>query len=271
MVVHAVAGARVYLAVLRPPSTPCPLCLSLRIRASRPREDLSAFPLDVLLGTSDGSRWPSDVAAAGAIAHQAVRSLADPVEEQEPASLVEFNLDTFERVLHPVLHTPFCPACGHTTAAPPLPRLSEESEVSPAESWRRMQRAVDPLTGIFAGVKVVEPAAEDATVDGFAARITGGTDTRLFSRVRALTTGSATKHDRLGAQVCALGEGLERYSAGVYDVSRLVRASLNELGRTAVDPRQSAPRLGPGIPSFAGTPNALPVQPGSTHRLGGGS
>ncbi|MFC5052133.1 YcaO-like family protein [Saccharothrix xinjiangensis] len=238
-VVFAVAGARVRFAVLRPPRTACPLCLELRVRATRPDTAVSRLPMRVLLGTSCDDGWPSSGAAAGLIAHQVVRAMAappDPVRLLRTADLVELDLDSCERVVRPVLHLPFCPVCATATArlAPPAP---PEGPPSAAESWRRMRDAVDPLTGIVAGIQVYEPGDGGPRSGSTCAWNRGGTDTRWFSPVRASCVGGATKADPLEARVCALGEVLERYAAGVYDPSRFVRASLAELGSAAIDPR----------------------------------
>jgi bacteriocin biosynthesis cyclodehydratase domain-containing protein len=239
VVVYASAGACVYVAVLRPPRTACPLCLSRRIRASRPDRALGSLPLDMLLGAWSDVAWPSSVAAVGLIAHQAIRVIANPGSaELGPTELIELNLDTCECVRHPLLHTPFCPVCHEQVPRPPtLTLLRDRPAVSLKESWQRMQCVVDPLTGIVAGVRVIAPGDADSTVDSVTAWARGGTDTRWFSPVRSSTVGGATKHDPLNAQVCALGEVLERYSAGIYDPAQFVRASLSELGPTAVDPR----------------------------------
>jgi ribosomal protein S12 methylthiotransferase accessory factor len=101
-----------------------------------------------------------------------------------------------------------------------------------------MRRAVDPLTGIVSGVRVTRPGDSDSTVDCTVAWGQGGTDTRWFSPVRASTVGGATKHDALDAEVCALGELLERYAAGIYDPELFLRAALTQLGSSAVDPRE---------------------------------
>jgi ribosomal protein S12 methylthiotransferase accessory factor len=239
VVVCASAGARVYVAMLQPPRTACPLCLSRRIRACRPDRALGSLPLDMLLGVSSDTHWPSNAAAAGLIAHQALRVIANPEStESGLAELIELNLDTCQSVHHPLLHTPLCPVCSEQVPHPPkVMMLRDRPAVCLDESWRRMQRAVDPLTGIVAGIRLIAPGDADSTVDCAVAWAQGGTDTTWFSPVRSSTVGGATKHDPLNAQVCALGELLERYSAGIYDPAQFLRASLSELGPAAVDPR----------------------------------
>lgn len=240
VVVYACAGASVYVAVLRPPRTACPLCVVRRIRACRPDPAMGSLPLDVLLGaSSDDTHWPSNAAAAGLIAHQTLRVIANPgLAESDLAELIELNFDTCQNVRHPLLHTPLCPVCSERVSHPPtMIMLQDRPAVCLEESWQKMQRAVDPLTGIVAGIRLIVPGDADSTVDCATAWAQGGTDTTWFSPVRSSTIGGATKHDPLHAQVCALGEILERYSTGIYDPTRFLRASLSELGATAVDPR----------------------------------
>ena len=241
VLLHAAAGARVYWATLRPPTTACPLCVSVRIRACRPDRALASLGLRVTLGATDDPRWPSTAATAAMVAHQAIRLITSASETppEGPAELIELNLDDATTTRHPLLHTPWCPACHQrvTPRGPGGPAGGEHPEVTLEQSWRRMRAAVDPLTGIVSGIAVTVPGDAGATVDCAVAWAQGGTDTRWFSSVRASTVGGATKHDPLHARVCALGEILERYAAGIHRPDQFVRASLAQLGEEAVDPR----------------------------------
>ncbi|MFI8001678.1 TOMM precursor leader peptide-binding protein [Streptomyces sp. NPDC086010] len=241
VVAYAAGGSRLFLAVLRPPHTACPLCVALRLRATRPDPALGDLPIDVLLGTGGGGPWPSASASAGIIAHRALRAAGRAAPEAEPAELLELDLDSLERIKHPLLHTPLCPACREHIEAPAPPVLpgphDEPADLSPALSADRMERALDPLTGIYAGVHVVAHDTTEPVSGQFTAWVTGGTDTRRFSPVRSGATGSATKRSEVSARVCAIGEGLERYSAGIYDRARFIRGSFDALGPMALDPR----------------------------------
>lgn len=160
---------------------------------------------------------------------------------RKPAELLELDLDSLERIKHPLLHTPLCPACREHIEAPAPPVLpgptTKPADLSPALSAVRMERALDPLTGIYAGVHVVAHDTTEPVSGQFTAWVTGGTDTRRFSPVRSGATGSATKRSEVSARVCAIGEGLERYSAGIYDRARFIRGSFDALGPMALDPR----------------------------------
>lgn len=244
VVLYASAGARAYWAVLRPPTTACPLCVSVRIRACRADRQLGSLGLRVTLGAGDDTHWPSGAATAAAVAHQAIRVLTAATDAAAaaagtgPATLVELNLDDASITHHPLLHTPMCPACHHLVGGRPFDeRAGRPAAVSLAESWERMQRAVDPLTGIVSGLAVIPPGDARTGVDCTVAWARGGTDTTWFSSVRASTVGGATKVDPLEARVCALGEILERYAAGIHRPEQFVRGSLAELGPAALDPR----------------------------------
>ncbi|NUT52875.1 MAG: TOMM precursor leader peptide-binding protein, partial [Saccharothrix sp.] len=216
-------------ALLRPPRTGCPVCLVRRIRATRPDRAMADFPLGTLLGACSEPGWPSDTAAAALVAHRIIGAAGDAPDE---AVLAELDFDTWARVDHPVLRLPRCPACAPPARSAEVD-LRDAPAVTVARSWQRMSRAVDPLTGVVADLRV-RPSADRSSTAVWAS---GGTDTRSFSPVRASCVGGATKHDPVDAKVCALGEVFERYAAGIYDPDRFVRACLADLGDAAVDPR----------------------------------
>ncbi|MCP2257402.1 ribosomal protein S12 methylthiotransferase accessory factor [Streptoalloteichus tenebrarius] len=233
---------RLYLAVLRPPTTACPLCVALRMRANLPAQDIAHLPLDSLVGGCSDDRWPTTTAAASLVAHHVILALREtpPGEAGGPGELWELDLDSLTRTVHPLLHLPLCPGCAGRVATPGEDLFAEEPEPATEECWRRMSRGVDPLTGIVGEVRLIRlPRGWDGGAGGscWLGVTVGGTATRRFSPLAASTKGAAAKHDPTLARVCALGEVLERYPAGVYDPARLVRATLAELGPAAVDPR----------------------------------
>ncbi|GAA3491202.1 YcaO-like family protein [Streptomyces cremeus] len=123
---------------------------------------------------------------------------------------------------------------NNRTAAP-SENADEATGRDDAACWERMRHAVDPLTGMVPQLRVDEC---DSDLGGATyARTAGMTKTSWFSPVTAEARGGAVKSDPVTARVCAVGETLERYAAGVYDPRRLVRASYTELGEDAVDPR----------------------------------
>ncbi|MEU2360647.1 YcaO-like family protein [Streptomyces noursei] len=231
LVTYLSTPTRLLLATLSPPRTPCPVCLVRRIRANHTWQPVAGLPLDLLLGAAQSEAWPTTAVAAGAVAHAVLTALAAPEAPTGPPELTELDHATWERTGHALFHTPGCPACA--SAAVP-PERDGTAAVDVAESWRLMRGAVDPLTGLVPELRVDEPSGPDGTTY---ARTAGMTTTTWFSPVAAEARGGAVKSDPVNARVCAVGETMERYAAGVYDPDRLVRATLAELGDAAVDPR----------------------------------
>ncbi|WP_344682794.1 TOMM precursor leader peptide-binding protein [Saccharopolyspora taberi] len=255
VIVFACTPAKIHVGVLRPPETACPLCLERRIRANWPGQDIADAPLEILLGTCSEPDWPSNNAMTGLIAHAVLRAVGTRDHDPGVAELVELDLDSWASTRHPVLHLPSCPGCAQQvrTSAPPL-AWRDNTTPALADSWQRMQKALDPLTGIFTAVRTRRPDDSEATL----ALTAGGIDTRWFSSVSAYTVSGSAKHDPLEASVCALGEGLERYAAGVYDRGDFVRGSLSELGPAALDPRE----LPLGSPAeYSSVKRFVPYQP----------
>ncbi|MFD5427585.1 YcaO-like family protein [Streptomyces sp. NPDC127084] len=226
---------RILWAVLDPPGTACPLCLALRLRSNHIWQSIADLPLDVLLGAADMEEWPTTAVAAGLLAHQTLSILS-----QGPASgtgyLMEIDYGSFTSASHSVLHTPNCTGCSAVAILPA--RAEHDSAEDSHSSWERMRRAVDPLTGIVAGVNVTDGASMPGGMSGISYAVTTGESaTHWFSAVRAAARGGAAKSDPTSAQVCALGEALERYGGAVYQPDKLVRSSYRALSATAVDPR----------------------------------
>ncbi|MFE4022768.1 TOMM precursor leader peptide-binding protein [Streptomyces sp. NPDC059101] len=232
LVTYLSTPTRLLLATLAPPRTPCPVCLVRRIRANHTWQPVAGLPLDRLLGAAESEAWPTTAVAAGAVAHAVLTALAAPEAPTGPAELTELDHATWERTGHTLFHTPGCPACG--TAAVP-PERDETAAVDAGESWRLMRGAVDPLTGLVPELRVDAAAGPEGGTTY--ARTAGMITTTWFSPVAAEARGGAVKSDPVNARVCAVGETLERYAAGVYDPDRFVRATLAELGDTAIDPR----------------------------------
>ncbi|MBR7672776.1 TOMM precursor leader peptide-binding protein [Streptomyces daliensis] len=244
LVVHLSTPSRLLFATLRPPHTACPLCLVRRIRANHTWQAVAGLPLDALMGAAHDDAWPTATVAAGLLAHE-VLTLGGPGPAPDSAVLTEVDHRSLERVQHATFHTPGCPACSsHTVHTVPPPEGGRGRDtpaddtgtdgVDVRESWERMRGAVDPLTGLVLELRVDETEAPGGTTY---ARTAGRTATKWFSPVSAEARGGAVKGDPVLARVCAVGETMERYAAGVYDPARLVRATFASLGDEAIDPR----------------------------------
>ncbi|CAM5637537.1 YcaO-like family protein [Streptomyces fumanus] len=265
LVTYLDTPTRLFYATLTPPRTPCPVCLVRRLRANHVWQPIADLPLGVLLGAADTGTWPSTAVAAGLLAHEVLTLLTSGTphgqdgtphgrdgtpqgqhgtpqgqhgtpEDAPPTGrgrLTEVEHGSLERAEHDLFHLPGCPACAaHVT---PPRRADEPDHIDAAVSWERMRGAVDELTGIVLRLLVDE--RDDALGETTYARTAGMTKTHWFSPVTAEARGGAVKNDPVTARVCAVGETLERYAAGVYDPAGLVRASAAALGEEAVDPR----------------------------------
>ncbi|MEU4799411.1 YcaO-like family protein [Streptomyces sp. NPDC023327] len=263
LVTYLDTPTRLFYATLSPPHTPCPVCLVRRLRANHIWQPIADLPLDILYGElgeldgrgefdgrgePDAGAWPSTAISSGLLAHE-VLTLMCPgprhdqaaehgkAPEDEPtqrrAKLTEIEHGSLTRTEHELFHLPGCPACA-AHAVPP-PREGEPTEIDNTASWERMRGAVDPLTGMVLRLLVDE--RDGALGEATYARTAGMTKTHWFSPVTAEARGGAVKNDPVTARVCAVGETLERYAAGVYDPKSLVRACAAALGEEAVDPR----------------------------------
>ncbi|HLL32960.1 MAG TPA: YcaO-like family protein, partial [Streptomyces sp.] len=236
VVTYLSTPTRLLLATLDPPRTPCPVCLVLRIRANHAWQQIADLPLDVLLGAADSDTWATTAIAAGFLAHTVMTLLSGSALPEEPPALIELDHTSPEVLRHPLFHTPSCPACPADVAPARTSAAGQDSAPgsdSRAE-WHRLQRAVDPLTGLVPELRLEKDDRRNGTTHVYTV---GKPTTTWFSPVQAEGRGGAAKQDPDLARVCAVGEALERYAAGVYDPGRLVRSTLGDLGPAAVDPR----------------------------------
>ncbi|MFI9048492.1 YcaO-like family protein [Streptomyces sp. NPDC053427] len=232
LVTYLSTPTRLLHATLDPPRTACPVCLVRRFRANHTWQPVADLPLDMLLGAAESEAWPTTAIAAGVLAHE-VLTVLGPGRRPETSVLTEIDHASLERTRHTLFHTPNCPACAHAATAP---KRAEVSTVDARASWELMRGAVDPLTGLVLELRVDEG---DSGAGGTTyARTAGMTTTTWFSPVAAEARGGAVKSDPTVARVCAVGETMERYAAGVYDAGQLVRATYADLGDAAVDPRE---------------------------------
>ncbi|MEU7278187.1 TOMM precursor leader peptide-binding protein [Streptomyces sp. NPDC045431] len=234
LVTYLSTPTRLLLARLRPPATACPVCLVRRLRANHIWQAIADLPIELLMGAADDGAWPTTAIAAATLAHEAVRALSGS-GPGEPY-VVQLDHASLERTRHPLLHTPNCPGCPPGVS--PAPRSDALPQAVPSQDgrsdWERMSRAVDPVTGLVSGMLVREDDQPGATTSAYTI---GLPTTTWFSPVKAQPGGAANKWDSDTARVCALGETMERYAAGVYDPATFVRATLAALGEAAVDPR----------------------------------
>ncbi|EMA66443.1 hypothetical protein C461_10398 [Halorubrum aidingense JCM 13560] len=160
-----------------------------------------AEPADAPRGRRSAVRYAGAVAGRRTIQLLAGDAVADTVVEVPGP----------ERTLLPV---PGC-ECG-TDPSDALPRSHEERSLSAA--IERAERAVDPRIGALSEVG----EQESFPVPYYVARTA---DTTPFSDARAAEFGGGVDADWDGAFMKALGEGLERYAAGIYREASFTRAA----------------------------------------------
>jgi len=184
----------------------CYDCLRRRVASG------GAEPADAPAGRRSAVRY------AGALAGRRVIQLlaGDPVAD----TVVE--VPGAERTLLPV---PGCD-CG-ADPGDALPREHQERSLSDAID--RAERAVDPRIGLLSEVG----EQESFPVPYYVARVA---DTTPFSDARAAEFGGGVDAGWDAAFMKALGEGLERYAAGVYRGASFTRApAANVLNPVAPD------------------------------------
>ncbi len=170
----------------------CYDCLGTRVESG------GAEPADTAMGRRSGVRFAGSVAG-----RRTIRLLAgDPVA------------DTVREVPGPERHLLPVPGCGcgpDPSGALPLESAEHEAERDTALSRAldRAERGVDPRIGLLAEVG----ERESFPIPYYVARLA---DTAPFSDAHAAAFAGGADDDWDAAFMKALGEGLERYAAGVY-------------------------------------------------------
>jgi ribosomal protein S12 methylthiotransferase accessory factor len=170
-----------------------------------------------------------------ALGHLAALSALDVLESAEAApaagSVLFEDLVSLELSRHPVLPVPWCEICGGAAGGPvdrePRARARRLDEAaSPAELRRLLAGVVDARTGIVTEIllgsqdspHVVDvPVMATAVVGAYAA-------CALHDHEREPDDGSGKGLTVVEAMISAVGEAVERYSAGRVDPRRIVRA-----------------------------------------------
>ncbi len=187
------------------PSTACFDCLRARVGSTREEY--------VTAGNPRGDR--STVRLAGAIAgRECVRILAGD-EESILGSVVE--LPYARRTLHPV---PVC-RCNQVGRDRALD-LSDEADRSLEETVDRMEQSIDDRIGLIRSIGEIDSYPAPYYMSTLA-------DTSTYSETPAPANAAGVDEDWNRAFVKAIGEGLERYCAGVYREPDFVEARADEL------------------------------------------
>jgi ribosomal protein S12 methylthiotransferase accessory factor len=160
--------------------------------------------------------------------------------------LVE-DLITLETEVHTVLRMPHCRVCGgaflHGAAAPEGNGSDLDRARDPEELRRLLAGVVDPVTGIVRRLLVGSPVAPHVPESPIAASAilspyTEGTPGCCPTGPQ-LGSGKGTTH--LRAMVSAVGEAIERYSAGRFHPPALLRAPVADMEGDFLDPADLCP------------------------------
>ncbi|MBB2890966.1 YcaO-like family protein [Flexivirga oryzae] len=200
------------LALHRPATQTCPLCLTNRIRARHPWRDIASIPLYDLLGQTTDSDTTVDPAQVDDIVRRWVLGALPGLDTAHTLAGRNFE----EHLIPP---SPSCSIDGlHKSMA---------DAVAP-------DRIADQTLGI---VGSVELANDSEVSEGLSHAVTvGKTDTRQFAPVEGQASGSAVKDTVIGAKMAALGEAIERYCSAIYSPHKLKRSTFSHLSAQAIHP-----------------------------------
>jgi ribosomal protein S12 methylthiotransferase accessory factor len=246
-------GSTVWIGpVFEPGSGACWTCLAHRMSAHRAAEE----PVRRALGLAGPVvRPPAHVPASSAAGAQllvleAVKWLAG-YRHPGQGAVLELDTLTLRSRHHEVRRRPQCPDCGdpHLMAEQVGRRVELKHQpkacrtsgghraCSPEEVQKRFGHLVSPLTGVVADIAPVpgNPEGLHSYSSGHNLAI-GGQDLRqLRLGLRQHSGGKGAT--RLDAEVGALCEAVERYSATLHGDEPRTRDTLRGLGEDAVDPR----------------------------------
>lgn len=237
--------------LLRPGTTACWECMAYRLRSHRhveayaQRTMKTAFPRLAVNYTLPAT----EQVAAGLIALEIAKSLADADSRQLESMLLTLDLATLTTGRHVVTRRPQCSACGNPDYAGSEPQPVQlasrprrfdgdggHRQSPPEETLARYAHLLSPLTGVVReltipyGVDAITPvylsgpnvAADDDSVES------------LRCHFRATTAGKGKTDSQ--ARVSAMCEAIERYSGVFQGNERRTRSSYESLGDAAIHP-----------------------------------
>jgi ribosomal protein S12 methylthiotransferase accessory factor len=238
--------------VFEPGAGPCWSCLSHRMSAHRAAEE----PVRQALGLTGPVVRPAAYlpasAAAGAqlLVLEAVKWLAG-YRHAGQGAVLELDTLTLRSRHHEVRRRPQCPGCGdpllmaeqvsrrvvltHRTKA--YRTSGGHRACSPEEVQKRFGHLVSPVSGVIADISPVpgNPEGLHSYSSGHNLAL-GGRDLRQL-RLGLRQNSGGKGATRLDAEVGALCEAVERYSATLHGDEPRARDTLRGLGDDAVDPR----------------------------------
>jgi oxazoline/thiazoline synthase len=239
-----------------PGQSGCWECLAQRLRGHRRLESYIAHRkgVNAPMGAPPAFLPLSQHAALAEVATEIVRWIATGQSSLQDR-VVSTSIVTLERVFHPLIRRPQCPACGTPPSnheSRPV-RLRERHKVrwsdgghrtcESAEAIAQLERHLSPITGIVGRIVRGERTGEACSGEKWLTptfatdhNFSDMHDERFFLRdgLRLRSGGKGKSAEQ--ARISALAESLERY-CGVFDGTEpRIRASFAALGKAAIHP-----------------------------------
>ncbi len=244
--------------VVAPGETACWNCSRVRLLANSNRYDAERALQSTLLTERPRRRRRTHLNPMAPMLGQLMALEAIKlVSRYTPSGLVGRqlvqNLVTYETKVHSVVRLPWCAVCGGAAAATPAsggPSLPEEVEGEddegnlpaldrtrdPTELRERLAGWVDERTGIVRYLFLGTPDATEPDLPVTASAILARYE-RSHGKDEEAQIASGKGLEPTDAMVGAVGEAIERYSAGIYRRADLLRASASNLDEDFLDPR----------------------------------
>jgi ribosomal protein S12 methylthiotransferase accessory factor len=152
--------------------------------------------------------------------------------------LVDAN--TGDESLHRIIPLARCSICGGASAFPPKPTaLHFADDDAPERVLDALFGWVDSRTGVISGV-YLEPSYNGQDDLPYTAIALPPNVVDVSGSLRRLSLGWGKGLTKSSAIVSAVGEAIERYSASLPDINRILWARLSELDGQILDPRSFA-------------------------------
>ena len=240
--------------VVIPGETACWECLRARMHPVGSDPKVEELVLRTLLETPATERLrllPASmaVAAGSLIALETLKLLTAYAPSTIFNRFLRLDLTSFESTLHPFLPVPFCKLCGGIPAkekdgngpggsGTKDPQGNSLAAIEDVAGMRRaLEFVIDERAGIVSRVVVNHPDVMEPEAPFTATAVTrtahgGGLDHMHYE------LGSGKGWSKAHAFLGAVGEAVERYSASVYQRSRLLYSSCRDLPGPYLDPRE---------------------------------
>jgi ribosomal protein S12 methylthiotransferase accessory factor len=237
--------------VFRPDSGPCWSCLAHRLRAHRRSE----LPVQQALGMAGPVPRPVTSLTAGRalglhmVVLEAAKWLAG-MRRGVPDAVCTLDTLTLRTSHHPVQRRPQCPECGDTglvaervrrpVVAMSRPKAAHgggnDRALTPEQVRARYGHLVGPLTGVVSDIRRDPrlPQCLHSYTSGRNLAVGASTLAELRGGLRSVSGGKGVT--AVEAEVSALCEAVERYSATRQGDEPVVRDTLRGLGEQAVHP-----------------------------------